>query len=314
MKKISIITPCFNEEANVRICSDAVAKVMREQLPEFDYEHIFSDNASTDSTLQVLIALSDDNPKVKVLANSRNIGPFRNMWSAMAESTGDLVVPLLPADLQDPPSIIPKFVKEWEKGSLVVYGIRAVREEPWLLRMCRTIYYKIISKMASIEVPVNAGEFLLADRKVIDSIQSIDDAYPYIRGMIAKTGVKSSKVSYTWVVRKEGKSKNSVLDLIDQAVNGLVSTSRLPARLVTFLGVLVSSVGFLYAVYTFVKVIINRGDTPVGIPSLIIGVFFLGGLQLISMGILGEYLLSLHAQIRRDPPHFFIEKRNFPKE
>jgi glycosyltransferase involved in cell wall biosynthesis len=314
MKKISIITPCFNEEASVQKCSEAVAKVMNEQLPEFDYEHIFSDNASTDSTLQVLLTLSDNNPKIKVLANSRNIGPFRNMWSAMAESTGDLVIPLLPADLQDPPNVIPKFVEEWKKGSLVVYGIRAIREESWILRKCRGVYYKVISKMASVDIPINAGEFLLADRKVIDSLQSLDDAYPYIRGMIAKTGVVSSKVSYTWERRKEGKSKNSFLDLIDQAVNGLVSTSRLPARLVTFLGVLVSSVGFFYAIYTFVKVIINRGDTPVGIPSLIIGVFFLGGLQLISMGILGEYLLSLHAQIRRDPPHFFLEKRNFTKD
>jgi glycosyltransferase involved in cell wall biosynthesis len=314
MKKISIITPCFNEEASVHNCSEAVKKVMQEQLPNYEYEHIFSDNASTDDTLKILLSLAQNDTRIKVLANSRNIGPFRNMWSGMAESTGDVVVPLLPADLQDPPSVIPRFVEEWEKGFLVVYGIRAVREESWVLRKCRGIYYRIISKMASADIPLNAGEFLLADRKVIDSIQSLDDAYPYIRGMIAKTGVKSSKIFYTWERRKEGISKNSIFDLIDQAVNGLVSTSRLPARLVTFLGVLVSSVGFIYAIFTFIKVVINRGDTPVGVPSLIIGVFFLGGLQLISMGILGEYLLSLHAQIRRDPPHFFLEKRNFPKD
>ncbi len=314
MKKISIITPCFNEEASVKKCFEAVAKVMEEKLPSYDYEHIFSDNASTDATLEILRSLSRNNPRVKVLANSRNIGPFKNMWSAMAECTGDLVVPLLPADLQDPPSVIPKFVEEWEKGFLVVYGIRAIREESWFLRKCRGLYYRIISKMASIEIPINAGEFLLADRKVIDSIQSLDDAYPYIRGMIAKTGVNATKVSYTWERRKEGISKNSALDLIDQAVNGLVSTSKLPARLVTFLGVAVSSLGFLYAIFTFIKVLLNRGDTPVGVPSLIIGVFFIGGLQLISMGILGEYLLSLHAQIRRDPPHFFLEKHNFPED
>jgi glycosyltransferase involved in cell wall biosynthesis len=314
MKKLSIITPCYNEEVNVEICAQELKKVMQEKLSGYDYEHIFADNASTDSTLVKLRELAAKDDHIKVISNSRNVGPFRNMWNAMKSATGDAVVPLLPADLQDPPSVIPELVKHWEQGFLVTYGVRANREESIIMRMARGLYYRIIKKFASAVIPLNSGEFLLADKKVIDSILVVDDQYPYIRGLIAQTGVKSASVPYTWVRRERGKSKNSFISLIDQAINGFVSTSRVPARLALLGGFLLSFLGFAYAIFTVVMVLISDGTAPVGIPTIIVGIFLLGGVQLLFLGLIGEYILSIHGQVRRTPPMFEIERINLKEK
>jgi glycosyltransferase involved in cell wall biosynthesis len=314
MKKLSIITPCYNEEVNVEICAQELKKVMQEKLSGYDYEHIFADNASTDSTLEKLRELAAKDDHIKVISNSRNVGPFRNMWNAMKSATGDAVVPLLPADLQDPPSVIPELVKHWEQGFLVTYGVRANREESIIMRMARGLYYRIIKKFASAVIPLNSGEFLLADKKVIDSILVVDDQYPYIRGLIAQTGVKSASVPYTWVRRERGKSKNSFISLIDQAINGFVSTSRVPARLALLGGFLLSFFGFAYAIFTAIMVLISDGTAPVGIPTIIVGIFLLGGVQLLFLGLIGEYILSIHGQVRRTPPMFEIERINFKEK
>jgi glycosyltransferase involved in cell wall biosynthesis len=314
MKKLSIITPCYNEEVNVEICAQELKKVMQEKLSGYNYEHIFADNASSDSTLMKLRELAARDQHIKVISNSRNVGPFRNMWNAMKSATGDAVVPLLPADLQDPPSVIPELVKHWEQGFLVTYGVRANREESIIMRMARGLYYRIIKKFASAVIPLNSGEFLLADKKVIDSILVVDDQYPYIRGLIAQTGVKSASVPYTWVRRVRGKSKNSFISLIDQAINGFVSTSRVPARLALLGGFLLSFLGFAYAIFTVVMVLISDGTAPVGIPTIIVGIFLLGGVQLLFLGLIGEYILSIHGQVRRTPPMFEVERINFKEK
>jgi glycosyltransferase involved in cell wall biosynthesis len=311
MKKLSIITPCYNEEVNVEICASELKKVMSESLPNYRYEHIFADNASTDATLEKLRQLADKDKNIKVISNSRNVGPFRNMWNAMKSATGDAVVPLLPADLQDPPTVIPELVQNWEKGFLVTYGVRANREESLLMRMARGLYYRIIKKFAAAVIPLNSGEFLLADKKVIDSILEVDDQYPYIRGLIAQTGVKSASVPYTWVKRERGKSKNNFISLIDQAINGFVSTSRVPARLALLGGFLLSILGFCFAMFTILSVLLSDGSAPVGIPTIIVGIFMLGGLQLLFLGLIGEYILSIHGQVRRTPPMFETERINF---
>ena len=310
-RRISIITPCFNEENNVAICHEAVREVMVKKLPQYEYEHIFADNASKDGTLEVLKELAKRDRRVKVISNSRNVGPFRNMWNAMKSASGDAVIPLLPADLQDPPSIIPEFVRHWENGDLVVYGVRANRQESLIMRLLRGLYYRVIRRFAEAVIPINAGEFLLADVRVIKSILSVDDAYPYIRGLIAQTGVKSSSVTYTWARRERGRSKNSFIDLIDQAINGFVSTSRIPARLALLSGFLLSILGFLGAIATFLAFLVNREGAPVGIPTIIVSIFFFGGIQLLFFGIIGEYVLSIHSQVRRTPPMFEVEKINF---
>ena len=314
MKKISVITPCYNEEVNVEICAQELRKVMKEQLPGYDYEHIFADNASTDSTLARLREIAAKDEKVKVISNSRNVGPFRNMWNGMKSATGDAVIPQLAADLQDPPSVIPEFVKNWEAGFLVTYGVRAKREEPIIMRMARGLYYRIIKKFAAAVIPLNSGEFLLADKKVIESILAVDDQYPYIRGLIAQTSVKSASVSYTWVKRERGKSKNNFISLIDQAINGFVSTSRVPARLALLGGFILSFLGFAYAIFTLIMAFVSGGSSPVGIPTIIVGIFLLGGVQLLFLGLIGEYILSIHGQVRRTPHMFEVERINFKEK
>ena len=314
MKKISVVTPCYNEEVNVEICAQELKKIMQEQLAGYDYEHIFADNASTDSTLSKLREMAKADSHIKVISNSRNVGPFRNMWNAMKSATGDAVIPQLAADLQDPPSVIPEFVKNWEAGFLVTYGVRAKREESLIMRMARGLYYRIIKKFAAAVIPLNSGEFLLADKRVIDSILAVDDQYPYVRGLIAQTGVKSTSVSYTWVARERGKSKNSFISLIDQAINGFVSTSRVPARLALLGGFILSFCGFAYALFTVIMVLTSNGSAPVGIPTIIVGIFLMGGVQLLFLGLIGEYVLSIHGQVRRTPPMFEVERINFKEK
>ena len=314
MKKLTIITPCFNEEDNVEICAFELRRIMSDVLPEYEYEHIFADNASTDSTILKLRKLAMDDSRIKVILNSRNVGPSNNIWNAMKSANGDAIIPMLPADLQDPPSIIPELVRNWENGFLVTYGVRTNRQETLLMRMARGIYYRIIKRFASAVIPINSGEFLLADSQVINSVLTFDDYNPYIRGLIAQTGVKSTSVPYIWVKRERGKSKNSFISLVDQAINGFVSTSRIPARLALLSGFILSMLGIFYAIYTAVGVLVMQISTPVGIPTIIIGVFLLGGIQLLFLGLIGEYILSIHGQVRRIPPMFEVERINFRLE
>ena len=311
MKKISVITPCFNEAENVEICASELKRVMSEQLPGYDYEHIFANNASTDATLLKLRMLAAGDSRIRVISNSRNVGPFRNMWNAMKSATGDAVIPLLPADLQDPPNIIPELVKNWELGFLVTYGVRANRHESFIMRFARGAYYRIIKKFASAVIPLNSGEFLLADKRVVDSVLAVDDQYPYIRGLIAQTGVRSTSVPYTWVKRKRGKSKNNLISLVDQAINGFVSTSRVPARFALLGGFFMAFFGVGYAAITAIRVMTSDVYVPIGIPTIIVGIFLLGGVQLLFLGIIGEYILSIHGQVRRMPPMFETERINF---
>ena len=167
---------------------------------------------------------------------------------------------------------------------------------------------------AAAVIPLNSGEFLLADKKVIDSILAVDDQYPYIRGLIAQTGVRSTSVPYTWVKREHGNSKNNFISLIDQAINGFVSTSRVPARLALLGGVVLSLLGVAYAVLTAFLALTSETHMPIGIPTIIVGIFLLGGIQLLFLGLIGEYILSIHGQVRRIPPMFETERINFPEK
>ena len=308
---LSIITPVYNEELNVTNCAQSLKVYMAKNFPSLEYEHIFADNCSTDTTVEILRKLASKNRNIKVILNSRNVGPFRSMWNALKSSSGDAVIPFLPSDLQDPIDVISEFIRGWEQGYLVVYGVRSNRQEGLFIRTCRNFYYRIISRFAEGYIPRNVGEFLIADRKVIDSILSVDDHYPYIRGLIAQTGVKSKEISYTWVKRDKGKSKLNFIQLVDQAVNGFVSTSKIPARIALILGFISSFIGIAGAFISLILVLVGHKNVAAGIPTIIISIFFFSGLQLFFIGIVGEYVLSIHGQVRRTPPMFELEKINF---
>jgi polyisoprenyl-phosphate glycosyltransferase len=310
LKKISIITPCFNEELSIQLCMKSVRELMS-QLDSYDYEHIIADNASEDRTASIVREEIKLDSKIKLIVNSRNVGPFRNMWNALKSATGNVVVPFLPADLQDPVEVIPKFIKHHENGALVVYGIRENRQEGFALKNSRKIYYRIIKRFSSADIPINAGEFLLIDRIVLESVLKIDDEYPYIRGLIAQTGVPYETVSYNWNVRRFGKSRNSILDLIDQAINGFVSTNRVTGRLVLLSGFFISFLSITVAFIMALSFLFFAPEVEKGIPLLIVTMFFMGGVQIFFLGILGEYIMSTHSQVRKSPPMFEIERLNF---
>ncbi len=308
---LSIITPCFNEEDNVELCAITVKEVMRSHLKELSYEHIFVDNSSTDDTVLKLRGLASNDQRIKVIVNSRNVGPFRNMYRGMAKARGQSIIPMLPADLQDPATLIPELYGEMQKGFLVVYGVRKNRKESLLMRALRGIYYRLIRVMSETDIPVNAGEFMIIDSRISDEILKLDDHYPYIRGLVAQSTSKSSSVDYTWGKRTHGKSKSNWFTLFDQGINGLISTSRVPARLALLLGFLVASLGVIGGIVNlFISLVFGSGaDT--GIPTLIIGLFLFGGIQLFFTGLLGEYILSIHSQTRQLPRAFDLETINF---
>jgi len=311
-KKISVVTPCYNEEDNVRQCHEAVRRLFETELAAYDYEHIFCDNASKDATPLILRELAAADSRVKVILNSRNFGGMRSLFNGIVSSSGDATMCYVPADLQDPPEMIPQMVKRWEEGYEIVYGIRAQREESLLMQTIRRIYYRSVSNLAEIEIPMNVGEFQLVDRCVVRALQRFDDYYPYVRGMIASCGFRSTGVEYTWKARVRGFSKNRLYHLIDQGLNGLISFTNVPLRLCMFFGLAIALLSFLYGgVALFLNMVFYRQLALPGIPTLIVALFFFSGLQLFFFGVLGEYIGAIHSQVRKRPMVIERERLNF---
>ncbi len=258
-KLISIITPCFNEEDNVRDCYEVVRELFAAKLAEYDYEHIFCDNASADNTLAILKEIARGDKRVKIIANARNFGPLRSMFNGLLNACGNAVLAFLAADLQDPPELIPDFVKKWEQGYHVVYGIRKKREEGFAMVCLRRLYYRLVNKFADIYIPPDVGEFQLIDRAVVDALRQFDDYYPYLRGMIASCGFTSIGFEYNMRARKKGMSKNRLYTLIDQGINGLISFTNVPLRLCMLFGFLLAGASILYA---FMQIIITVPAVP----------------------------------------------------
>ncbi|MDQ1127879.1 glycosyltransferase family 2 protein [Microbacterium sp. SORGH_AS_0888] len=308
--RISIVTPCYNEESNVERCAAEVRRVMTEQLPDYDYEHFFCDNASTDETVNVLKRIAAADPSVKVIVNSRNVGPFRNMANGLRSVTGDLVVPMIPADLQDPPDVVPQMVAKLTDRVDVVYGVRTKRKDPLWLAAGRALYYWAARAGGGSNPPSHAGEFLLARRHIIQSVNEVAGSYPYIRGLVAQTNPRWDKVEYEWGIREHGRSRNSLPDLIDQGLNGLISTARAPIRWSLLLGIVLAIAGVIAAVVNVGLFLFGNQEVTQGIPTLIVGMFFFGGLQLFFLGLIGEYVVSIHQTIRPAPPMVEVERIN----
>ena len=299
---ISVVTPCYNEQDNVNECHDAIRQTFERDLPDCDYEHIFCDNDSRDNTVAILRTIAEGDPRVKVVVNSRNFGLFCSMFNGLMHTRGDAVVVLFPADLQDPPELIPRFVAKWREGFEVVYGIKEKREESFLLRSARRIYYRLVSRFANIEIPVDVSEFQLVDRRVVEALRRFDDYYPYIRGMIASCGFRSTGINYTWSTRKRGLTKHNIFHLVDQGLNGIISFTKLPMRLCMAFGFALAMLSIGWA---FVSLVLNflffRKVLSPGIQTLIVAVFFFAGLQMFFFGILGEYIAAIHFQVRKRP-------------
>tara|TARA_B100001939_G_scaffold337254_1_gene341331 strand:+ start:87 stop:1013 length:927 start_codon:yes stop_codon:yes gene_type:complete len=301
-KIVSVVTPCFNEEDSILNCYEVVKEIFKD-LKNVDYEHIFSDNSSTDSTQKILKKIAKEDSNVKVLINSHNVGPFVNNYNALSYATGDYVLIFLPADLQDPPNLIPEMLDKIENGYEIVLGIRNTRLENFFLKLMRTIFYRLMNIFSSHKVPVGAGEFMMITKKIHQIILDSDNDIPYIRGIVAQLNFPKTEIKYTWDKRKFGQSKNSFSDLMDQAINAFIMMSFKPIRFFLYLGALMFTTSFSLLVFNMVK------STEIEL-ILIYCILTIVSFLVFAVGLLGEYLLSINNKVNKGLKLKVIEKYN----
>jgi len=313
MKKlISIVTPCYNEAENVEPLYNEVKKVF-ENLPEYAYEHIFIDNASNDRTVPILKEIAKNDKNVKIIVNVRNFGHIRSPFYGLLQAHGDAVITLV-ADFQDPPSIIPDFIKKWEDGNKVVVGVKRQSDENSLVFALRRFYYRVLHNISDVDQIKNFTGFGLYDQRIIEILRTIDDPYPYMRGIISEIGYDITQIEYVQPLRKRGFTKNNFYSLYDMAMVGITSYSKVPLRMATMIGFGLALLSLLAAVvYTIYKILYWDSFT-VGIAPLVIGLFFFSAVQLFFIGVIGEYIGSIHTQVLKRPLVIERERINFDEE
>jgi glycosyltransferase involved in cell wall biosynthesis len=312
MKTISIVSGCYNEEENVEELYNRVRAVMA-GIGRYRYEHIFIDNCSQDRTVEILKRIAGADTNVKVIVNARNFGHIRSPFHAVQQATGDAVIGIV-ADLQDPPEMIVDLIREWEKGYFMVLAIKNASEENRLMFWIRKRYYRLVNKLSSMETFENFTGFGLFDRRVIDVVKTFDDPYPYFRGMIAEIGLPHTTIPFTQPRRKRGVTKNNFYSLYDIAMLGITNLSKVPLRLVTLSGFACAVLCILVATGYLVYKLLYWNRFSVGIAPLVIGIFFFSSVQLISVGILGEYIGSIHTHVQKRPLVVELERVNFEYE
>jgi len=308
MKLISIITPCFNEEENVEELHERIAQVMSRL--NYDYEHILIDNASTDRTVEILKEISAKDQHVKVIVNTRNFGQIRSPYHALLQTRGAAVV-CMAADLQDPPERIPEFIKQWEEGYKVVVGVKTRSEESWLFYFLRTVYYRVARRLSDVPLIENFTGFGIYDRVVVEALREINDPYPYFRGQIADLGYQRAEIEFTQPRRKRGVTKNNFYTLYDIAMLGLTGYTKVPLRIATMFGVLSAVISFLIGLIYLIYKLIFWYQFSLGSAPLVIGLFFLGSVQLMFLGIVGEYIGAIYTQVVHRPLVIEKERINF---
>ena len=312
MKSISIVTPCYNEAANVEELYTRVRAAIA-SIGSYRYEHILIDNSSTDSTVAVLKRLAAQDSNVRIIVNARNVGHVRSPMHAFHQAVGDCVITMV-ADLQDPPEMIVDMIREWESGFAMVLGIKRSSEESGLMFWVRQRYYKLVNRLSSIETFENFTGFGLYDRRVVDLVKSFGDPYPYFRGMIAEIGLPHKKLPYDQPLRKRGITKNNFYSLYDVAMLGIINHSKVPLRMATFAGFAGAGLSFLSGSGYFLYKLLFWSRFSVGIAPLVIGIFLLGSIQLVFMGMLGEYVGAIHTQVQHRPFAVELERVNFQYE
>ncbi|MFC1566315.1 glycosyltransferase family 2 protein [bacterium] len=309
MKLVSIFTACYNEEENVRPLYEKVKQIFND-LPQYDYEHVFIDNSSTDQTKTILREIAKNDKKVKVIFNTRNFGHIRSPNYGILQTKGDAVISLV-ADFQDPPEMINEFLEKWEQGYDIVIGIKKKSRENPLMFLVRKLYYVLLARYSEVEQVKNFTGFGLYDKKFIDVLRTLKDPYPYFRGLITELGFKRSEITYTQPKRKKGKTKNNFYSLYDMAMLGFVNHSKYPLRMASFFGFGMAMFSFLIAIGYLVYKIIYWERFSVGVAPLIIGLFFFVSVQLCFIGIIGEYIGSIYTQVKNRPLVIEEERINF---
>ena len=309
---ISILIPTFNEEENVVPLSQAIIHQFEESpvLKKYEYDIVFIDNHSTDCTRDLLAGLCADNPRIKAIFNSKNFGQFNSPYYGLCQTTGDCAI-MLCADFQDPVEMIPKFIEEWENGYKIVCGIKTSSKENSFLYWLRSCYYKAIRRLSEVEQIEHFTGFGLYDKSFLNVLRNLDDPSPFLRGIVAELGFNRKDITYEQQKRRAGKTKNNWATLYDAAMLSFTSYTKIGLRLGAILGFTFSLLNIVIALVYFVLKLVYWDMFPAGTAPILIGVFFIGSLQLFFIGILGEYVLSISSKVRRRPLVIEEKRINF---
>jgi len=310
MKKISILIPCYNEEENVIPISKAIIEEIQQNLPNYDYEIVFIDNDSQDNTRLLLREICKQNPKIKAIFNAKNFGQFNSPYYGMLQTTGDCTL-LICCDFQDPIEMIPRIVHEWENGAKIVSCIKTKSKENPIMRFFRTIYYKIIKKMSSVDQIEHFTGFGLYDKSFIDVLRNLKDPTPFLRGIVAELGYKRVNIEYTQAKRRAGKTKNNLFTLFDAAMLSFTSYTKVGLHLVTIIGMILSVLSMLAAIVYLVMKLVWWDNFSAGVAPLIIALFFFNAVELLFIGFVGEYVMSINTRVMNRPLVIEEERINF---
>ncbi|MCI7234898.1 MAG: glycosyltransferase family 2 protein [Veillonellaceae bacterium] len=305
-KTISVLIPCFNEVGNVKPISEAVVNEFSNNLSEYDYEIVFIDNCSTDGTREKIEEICRGNSRIKAIFNAKNFGQFNSPYYGLYQTTGDCTI-LLCCDFQDPVELLPVFVREWEKGYKIVSAIKTKSEENKIVRFLRTLYYKTIKKMSSVEQIEHFTGFGLYDRSFIDVLRGLDDPVPFLRGIVAELGPLRKDIEYTQRKRKSGKTHNNWYTLYDAAMLSFTSYTKAGLRVATIIGFCFAMLTMLMAFLYLCAKLMWWDSFPMGTAPMLIGTFFIGSIQLFFIGLLGEYILNINARVMHRP--LVVEER-----
>lgn len=310
MKKISVVIPCWSEEKSIRLMYDRLKNVFDSKLSNYDYEIIFVDDHSPDNTWSEIENVCKIDKKVKGILNAKNFGFIRNVFFTLKQGTGDSTFMLF-GDLQDPPELLPDFVKKWEEGHKVVIGQKVKSEESKVLYFWRSVYYKFIGSLSSTKQIQHFNGYGLYDKNFIDTMNNIDDPIPYLKGIVAEFSMNPYIIQYEQSESNRGKSGSNFFKNYDLAMLGITSYTKTLMRMATFVGGILGIFSLLFAIFIFINKILNWNEYPVGTASIIIGIFFIGAVQLFFIGILGEYILSINTRVLKRPLVVVEKKLNF---
>ncbi|HBD01824.1 MAG: glycosyltransferase family 2 protein [Lachnospiraceae bacterium] len=313
MKTISIVVPCYNEEENINALYQAIDHIFNTELPKYTYELIFIDNDSKDRTREIIRGLCDEDKKVKGIFNAKNFGQFNSPYYAMLQSTGDCTI-LMAADFQDPVEMIPKYVKEWEKGYKIVIGIKKSSKENKIMYWLRSCYYKTIKRLSDVEQIEHFTGFGLYDQKFIKVLQELDDPTPFLRGIVAELGFRRREIPYEQPKRRAGKTSNNFYRLYDAAMLSVTSYTKVGLRLATIFGSICSFASMMVALIYLIMKLVYWDRFPAGMAPLLIGMCFLGSVQIFFIGLVGEYVLSINARVMKRPLVIEEERINFTEK
>jgi glycosyltransferase involved in cell wall biosynthesis len=309
LKTISVVTHAYNEEGNIEAIYLRIREIMS-AYPQYLFEHVFIDNASTDSTVAILKRIAETDKNVKVIVNARNFGHIRSPIHALFQARGDVMIGIC-SDFQEPPDLIPEMIKGWEEGYSMVLCIKRSSGENGLMYWIRKKYYQTIERVSSVETIQNYTGFGLYDRRVVDIVKSFQDPYPYFRGIIAEIGLPHKRLYFDQPARKRGITKNNFYTLYDIAMLGLINLSKVPLRMMVFTGFAGAALSMAFAIIYLIYKLLFWNQFSVGTAPVLVGIFFLGSIQLVSMGVLGEYVGAIHTQIQKRPYAVERERINF---